>query len=80
VAGFQIPLQVVIKSQPPEVVSDILACSVETAMSKLVVGLVEETITVRPENDELVSTVCFFVPESTATDEKLRHMSDKCLV
>jgi len=79
-AGFQIPLQVIIKSRPPEAVSNIPACSIETAVSKLVVGLVKETITVRPENDELVSTVCFFAPESTTMDEKLRHMSDECLV
>jgi len=70
-AGFQIPLQVVIKSRPPEVVGNIPVCSVETAVSELVMGLVKKMITVRPENDELVSTVCFFAPESTATDKKL---------
>ena len=79
-AGFQIPLQVIIKNRPPEAVGNIPVCSIETAVSELVVGLVEETITVRLENDELVSTVCFFAPESTAMDKKLRCTSDECLV
>jgi hypothetical protein len=77
VTSLNVPLDIGVERGPPEAVEKGAACGIETLVSKLVVGVVDEHVSNGWVGIKLVSAMVLLLLKASPSDEEMVHSANE---